>query len=48
MKGKSVMDETGQKVAGKASRPWVWLGVVLSGGLVGVIALQLGGARERC
>lgn len=44
MKGKSVMDETGQKVAGKASRPWVWLGVVLSGGLVGVIALQLGGA----
>lgn len=44
MKVKIEINKTGPKVAGRASRPWVWLGVVLSAGLVGAIVLQLGGA----
>lgn len=39
-----MIDETAPNVAGKTSRLWVWLGGLLSAGLIGGIALQLGGA----
>lgn len=44
MKRKIVKEEAAPRIAGEASRPWFWLGGVLSASLVGVVALQLGEA----
>ncbi|WP_168193655.1 hypothetical protein [Caulobacter sp. FWC26] len=44
MRRKTLIDETAPNVAGKTSRLWGWLGGLLSAGLIGAIAAQLGGA----